>query len=268
MQKERRLLVFVSITLMFTFVRDLLFPWHESVSLQLNLISFLIRGGMVVGLVGLTIQIARGPESEAADPVWKVWSGLGFGAALGLLVLQLGGASTGSAPVRTSAVALEATPTITPAPGINYNQLFANMHLIGAKPECSFKAMEANSTAWVRDHDADAYHPQKITRADLHDYNAKMSELLEMIDRTLKDIQASENPKEAAGEWQANRAAVSIRFEQTKLLEANWDEWHLSGMQPTAGDPKPWQKEAVRLQHEIDTARKEGETSTKEVRLL
>jgi hypothetical protein len=266
-KNPRSLLVFVSIALMFTFAKDLFFPSHESQSLGLNLITLLLRVGMVVGLVGLSIQISKEPSTEGGS--WKMWSGLGLLAAFGMLVLQLSGPSSKrlSAPV---AIAAEATPTMTPAPGINYNQLFAKMHLIGRKPECQAKAFEVNGTVWVMDPGSNAFHPQKITRTDLHDYNEKMSELLAAIDHVLEAAAvaaASEMPKEEERLWRADRAMVSNRYEQTKLLEANWDEWHLSGIKPKTGEAKPWQKEAARLQSEIDAAPKKDEGSSKVVRL-
>jgi len=45
--------------------------------------------------------------------------------------------------------------------------------------------------------------------------------------------------------------------EQSKLFEANWDEWQAHGIKPTQGEAKPWQKEAMRLQSETDALRKQ-----------
>ena len=55
---------------------------------------------------------------------------------------------------------------------------------------------------------------------------------------------------------------TSVAFQQlTKLLEDNWKEWHVAGIQPKAGEPKPWQKEALRLQGEIDKLKRIDQTS-------
>jgi hypothetical protein len=38
----------------------------------------------------------------------------------------------------------------------------------------------------------------------------------------------------------------------TRLLEEHWKDWHVSGIKPKTGTPKPWQKEALRLLTEIE----------------
>ena len=56
--------------------------------------------------------------------------------------------------------------------------------------------------------------------------------------------------------WRVRRALVSARSEQARLFEANWNEWHASGVKLKKGEAKPWQKEAIRLQSEIDAVEK------------
>jgi hypothetical protein len=45
----------------------------------------------------------------------------------------------------------------------------------------------------------------------------------------------------------------AIAYEQSGLLEENWEDWRKFGPDPK-GKPKPWQKKAQQLQSEFDTA--------------
>ena len=49
---------------------------------------------------------------------------------------------------------------------------------------------------------------------------------------------------------------MSACSEKARLFEANWNEWHARGVKPKKDEAKPWQKEVMRLQSEIDEREK------------
>jgi hypothetical protein len=119
------------------------------------------------------------------------------------------------------------------------------------------------ATRWVKSPDANSYHPQKITQADLHDANEKLGELIAAIDKLRADLEAATEPVPASEKeyWRIKRETSGVFQQLTRLLEDNWKEWHVSGIQPKTGEPKAWQKEAVRLQTEIDKLKQIDQTS-------
>jgi hypothetical protein len=119
------------------------------------------------------------------------------------------------------------------------------------------------ATRWIKSPDANSYHPQKISSTDLHDANEKLRELIATIDKLRADLDAQTLPVPASEkEYWRIKHETSVAFRQlTKLLEDNWQEWHVSGIQPGTGEGKPWQKEALRLQTEIDKLKQIDQTS-------
>jgi hypothetical protein len=75
--------------------------------------------------------------------------------------------------------------------------------------------------------------------------------VLDSIDQVLGYLPVSDQEP-----WRVRRALVSARSEQARLFEANWNEWHASGVKAKKDEVKPWQKEAMRLQSEIDEVEK------------
>ena len=116
----------------------------------------------------------------------------------------------------------------------------------------ALKRLEA--TRWVKSPDANSYHPQKITQADLHDAGNKLREFNASVDKVIADLKLSTVPVPAAEkEYWRIKHEISVMFQDlTKLLEDNWKQWHVAGIQPKTGETKPWQKEALRLQSGID----------------
>ena len=143
-------------------------------------------------------------------------------------------------------LASSASPIMTPASGVNLRQVTLEAHL-------SFYKMHSNllnMTRWMQvRHSASAY--KQITRKDLRDFDEKTRDVLAWIDRVLGELPVSNQEP-----WRVRRALVSACSEQARLFEANWDDWHASGVKPKKGEAKPWQKEAMRLQGEIDAAEK------------
>ena len=143
-------------------------------------------------------------------------------------------------------LASSASPIMTPAPGVNLRQVTLEAHL-------SFYKMHSNllnMTRWMQvRHSAFAY--KQITRKDLRDFDEKTRDVLAWIDRVLGELPVSDQEP-----WRVRRALLSACSEQARLFEANWNDWHASGVKPKKGEAKPWQKEAMRLQSEIDAAEK------------
>ena len=163
--------------------------------------------------------------------------------------------------------ALMAAPA-TPAPaaspsGSRMDQLILKTSLLAAVAEYRESLARLQETRWVKSPNANAYHPQKITRADLHDANEKLRALIASIDRLRADLDAVTVPVPAAEKeyWRLKRE-TSLAFQQlTGLLEENWKEWHVSGIEPKTGEIKSWQKEAGRLQGEVDKLKQIEQTS-------
>jgi hypothetical protein len=146
-------------------------------------------------------------------------------------------------------------PAAPPSPpGKSMDELVLKTHLLSAIADYERALSRLQQTRWIKSPDANAYHPQKITRADLHDANEKLREFIAAVDKVIADLNAVTVPVPANEKeyWRIKRE-TSVAFQQlTKLLEDNWKEWHVSGIQPKTGEAKPWQKEALRLQGEID----------------
>ena len=148
-------------------------------------------------------------------------------------------------------------------PGNNFDQLALQTHMLPSVGDYVIALKRVQATRWVKSPDANSYHPQKITRADLHDANKKLRDLIATIDKLRTDLDAVTVPVPATEKeyWRIKRE-TSIAFQQlTTLLEENWQEWHVSGIQPKMREAKPWQKEAGRLQGEIDKLKQIEQTS-------
>ena len=159
--------------------------------------------------------------------------------------------------------AAKPSPAVASPPGNNFDQLALQTHMLPAVADYVTASKRLKESRWIKSPDANAYHPQKITRADLHDANEKLRDLIAAIDKLRTDLDAVTVPVPATEKeyWRVKRE-TSIAFQQlTTLLEENWKEWHVSGIQPKTGETKPWQKEAIRLQSEIDKLKQNEQTS-------
>jgi hypothetical protein len=171
-----------------------------------------------------------------------------------------------SKELETASDVAAATPTAAPLrapspPGNNFKLL--TLHMLAAVVPYRIALDELQETRWIKSADANAYHPQKITRADLHDAGEKLRKLIATIDKVRKDLDAQTLPVPASEKeyWRIKHETSIASQQLTKLLEDNWKEWHVSGIQPKTGEPKPWQKEALRLQGEIDKLKQIDQTS-------
>jgi hypothetical protein len=176
-------------------------------------------------------------------------------------------ALTETTPVTAAPSVAPTTPPPAPRapspPANNFDQLALQTHMLPAVADYATALKRLQATRWIKSPDANSYHPQKITRADLHDAGEKLRELIAAIDKLRKDLDAQTLPVPAAEKeyWRIKRE-TSIAFQQlTRLLEDNWNEWHVSGIEPKTGEAKPWQKEALRLQTEIDKLKQIDQTS-------
>ena len=166
------------------------------------------------------------------------------------------------------------TPAVTPTastaaprapspPANNMDALVLQTHMLPAVGDYVTALKRLQATRWVKSPDANSYHPQKITQADLHDANEKLRALIAAIEKLRADLDAQTLPVPAAEKeyWRIKRE-TSVAFQQlTRVLEDNWKEWHVSGIEPKTGEPKAWQKEALRLQGEIDKLKQIDQTS-------
>jgi tetratricopeptide (TPR) repeat protein/DNA-directed RNA polymerase subunit RPC12/RpoP len=151
-----------------------------------------------------------------------------------------------SAEMPSVPLASPVSPTMTPAAGFNVNQALLSAQL-------SFYKMHSNllnMTRWMQlRRSASGY--RQISREDLRDFDAKAQNMLASIDHVLGYLPVSDQEP-----WRVRRALMSACSEQARLFDANWNDWHASGVKPKKGEAKPWQKEAMRLQSEIDTVEK------------
>jgi tetratricopeptide (TPR) repeat protein len=154
--------------------------------------------------------------------------------------------SVSNARDQSIASASPASPTTTPAPSFNFNQALLEAHLQFYKVHSNL----LNMTRWMQlRRTASGY--KRITPEDLRDFDAKARNVLASIDQVVAYLPVSDQEP-----WVGRRALVSACSEQTRLFEANWNEWHASGFKPKKGESKPWQKEAMRLQSDIDAMEK------------
>ncbi len=143
-------------------------------------------------------------------------------------------------------LASPASRIMTPAPGVNLRQVSLEAHLQFYKMHSNL----LNMTRWMQVQSSVSGY-KRITREDLRDFDWKARNVLDSIDQVLGYLPISDQEP-----WRIRRALVSARSEQARLFEANWNEWHASGVKPKKGEAKPWQKEAIRLQSEIDEVEK------------
>jgi hypothetical protein len=177
---------------------------------------------VMVGLVGLTIRILKVNGVGA----WIVLVILGFIAGMGALLIK--GFAQLDNERRMRAAELGA--------GLSHYDS---------------RSVYLNSNRWMQVcGDSSGY--EHITREDLRLFDSMSRDALESIDEVLQHLGVSDQEP-----WRVRRALISACSEQSKLFEANWNEWHASGVKPIQGEAKPWQKEAMRLQSEIDALRKQ-----------
>jgi hypothetical protein len=153
--------------------------------------------------------------------------------------------------------------TAPPRPSSNMDELILKTHLLPAVADYSQARDRLQQTRWVKSSDANSYHPQKITSADLHDAGEKLRTFIPTVDKIIADLKASTVAVPAAEHefWRVKREASILFQELTKLLEVHWKEWHITGIEPRNGAAKDWQKEAVRLQAAIDKLNEDKGTS-------
>jgi tetratricopeptide (TPR) repeat protein len=151
-----------------------------------------------------------------------------------------------SAETPSVPLASPVSPTMTPALGVNLRQVTLEAHLQFYKMHSNL----LNMTRWMQVQSSVSGY-KRITREDLRDFDWKARNVLDSIDQVLGYLPVSDQEP-----WRVRRALVSARSEQARLFEANWNEWHASGVKPKKGEAKPWQKKAIRLQSEIDEVKK------------
>ena len=167
-------------------------------------------------------------------------------------------------PVNGTARPTTPSPAVSgsPAGGFNAfaalnhaNKLVLKVKVSQAISNYKQASERSRQNRWIKSLEHSAYDPQKITRADLHDANEKLRELIGSIDRVIADLNAVTAvpvPDSEREYWQVAREHALLLQQLTTLLEENWKEWHVSGIQPKTGEAKPWQKEADQLHGEID----------------
>jgi len=178
---------------------------------------------VMVGLVGLTIRILKVNGVGA----WLVLVILGFIAGMGSLFIKV------------------------------FAQLDNEQRMRAADLGIGLSHYDSNSVylkrnRWMQVCGGATSGYEHITPQDLRSFDSMSRDALGTIDEVLQQLPASSQEP-----WRVRRALISACSEQAKLFEANWDEWHASGVTPTQGQAQSWQKEAMRLQSEIDALRKQ-----------
>jgi len=292
-KRDRITFVAIAVLLVLKFIGRLT-PSDELPSPALRTLTLLLDIGLVIGLVGLAPRVLRSLSPDSSPSGWIFLLIVGGAAALGIFAIRLsGGPQLKLAYRNTARTSPTQTPIFTETQLKEFKDLFDSVkrveaigknmpsppafsgppasspsssaasemellalktHLLPAVGDYVLARDRLQQTRWVKSPDANAYHPQRITAADLHDAGEKLRLLIASVDKVVADLNASSVPVPATEIefWRAKRE-ISVLFQQlTNLLEVHWREWHLTGIEPRTGEPKPWQKEAVRLQTEID----------------
>jgi hypothetical protein len=139
----------------------------------------------------------------------------------------------------------------------------ADLTAIKAKlaPElASFNAANAQyqKSRWAQTPKATVFQPAGITKEDLHECNVALQALLTEIDRMLLAFEKSGMllPDGEAEHWRVKRRICSLFQNQIGLLEENWNDWHVEGLQPKTGKPEMWQTVVSLNQRDIDKEEK------------
>ena len=299
---NRAIFVGAVILLVYNFIRALM-PVDELPSSAANGLSIVLELAMFIGVVGMAPRILRSVPEGGSRGGWIFLVIVGVIAGIGIFGIRLsGGQKVELAPRKTATTSATPTPGMTDAelksfqdlfaslrrvpdspfsasgpaatpsaapsrapspPGNNFDELALQANMLPAVADYATALKRLQATRWIKSPDANSYHPQKITRADLHDAGEKLRELLAAIDKLRTDLDAQTVPVPAAEKdfWRIKHE-TSIAFQKlTKLLEDNWNEWHVSGIEPKTGEARPWQKEALRLQGEVDKLKQTDQTS-------
>ena len=229
MKRERTIVVILSFYLILDFVWQFFTPPNlttfEAASFGRNALWITQAVLMIVviaGLVGLTIRILKVNGVGA----WIVLVIVGFIAGTGALLIKVFAQLDSERRTRSA-------------------------DLGAALSHYDSRSVYLNSNGWMQVC-GDMSRYEHISPQDLHLFDSMSRDALGTIDEVLQQLPASSQEP-----WRVRRALISACSEQAKLFEANWDEWHASGVKPPQGEAKPWQKEAMRLQSEIDALRKQ-----------
>ena len=178
---------------------------------------------VMVGLVGLTIRILKVNGAGA----WLALVILGFIAGTGALLIKV-------------------------SAQLDNEQRMRSAYLGIALSHYDSRSVYLKSERWMQVCSGATSGYEHITPQDLRLFDSMSRDTLGTIDEVLQQLPASSQEP-----WRVRRALISACSEQAKLFTANWDEWHVSGVKPPQGEAEPWQKEAMRLQGEIDALRKQ-----------
>jgi hypothetical protein len=117
---------------------------------------------------------------------------------------------------------------------LDNEQRMRSAYLGAALSHYDSRSVYLNRNSWMQVC-GDTSKYQNITPQDLRSFDSMSRDTLETIDEVLQQLPASSQEP-----WRVRRALISACSERAKLFEANWDE-----------------KEAMRLQSEIDALRKQ-----------
>jgi len=191
-------------------------PARRALDLTLDVLLMVAMFGVVV----LTIRILKASGGGG----WIVLAVLGFIAGTGVLLIDL-------------------------FTHLENEQRRKSSDLGAALSHYDSRSVYLNGNRWMQVC-GDTSKYQQITPQDLRLFDSMSRDTLETIDEVLQHLRVSDQEP-----WRVRRALISACSEQSKLFEANWDEWR--GLKPPQGEATPWQNEAIRLQTEIDALRKQ-----------
>jgi hypothetical protein len=224
MKRERTIVVVLSFCFMLDFVLQI---FSSDVAVSPGRTAFRLTQDILMmvamfGVVWLTIRIVK----VNGVGTWIVAAVLGFIAGMGVLLIDLSAHLENEQRMRRAYLGVGLSHYNS---GLEYLKGSRWMQVCG-----------------------DTSQYEHITRQDLRFFDSVSRNPLEAIDEVLQQLPASEQEP-----WRVRRALVAACSEQAKLFTANWDEWQASGITPTQGEAQPWQKEAMRLQSEIEALRKQ-----------
>ena len=281
MKRERVLFVIIALVLIFNFVRRLS-PIAEASSSAENIITFLADLGMAVGLFGLGVRILKAiPRGSEGRGKWVALLVAGSIAVAGIFIIHAkGGPRVELPPRRVDSTALVpatirnetvATPGVRRGPESESTANSADplrfllvLELKRLIETSSQRFEEMDNSRWAQIiQTSDVEQRRTLTHDDFREFCRRQHRYFETIDegatkfaeaktKGISFPEFDDDPRSNPEALRLHRAFRDKSLRYYALLEANWDEYWPQGLKMSGEQAKPWQKEAMQLDAEID----------------
>jgi hypothetical protein len=283
MKRERILFVIIALVLIFNFVRRL-FPVAERSGSAENMLSILMDLGMAVGLVGLGVRILKAiPREGEGRGKWVVLLVAGSIAVAGIFLIHARGGPRVELPPRavksTALVPSTARNQAVPTPGVHKGpgpestaasadplRFLLVTELKNLIKTADQRFQEMDGTRWAKIiQTSDAKQRRTLTQDDFREFCQKQRRYFETLDEgagrfaeaKAKGISFAEfdnDPRSNPEVLRFYRAFRDASERYYALLEENWDEYWPKGFPTSEEQAKPWQREAMKLDAEMDAS--------------